>query len=312
MRRACRAGQSEGMMRPMRYAAALVLAMICSLARAEGPTTRPAWDAGYGVRVESNVDYLGEGRKEKMDLYLPTGGKPGQKFPAVLCIHGGGWVGGQKDANREKQMGDTFARAGFVTASIDYQLGSKEKGCWPQCLWDCKTAVRFLRKNADKYAINADHIVTIGGSAGGHLAMMVAFTGNNKDLDPAGPYGEFPTNVDAVVDLYGVPDVADRIAAGLLGPQAEDKDLARNASPISYLKKTNVPLLILHGTADKTVPIEWSEKLAEACKATGQPYEFVRVDGAPHTFLISSKHGDFRTKIVDFFRAAAAECDCEK
>jgi acetyl esterase/lipase len=257
----------------------------------------------YGVNIEQNLDYLGPDRKEKMDLYLPAGGKDGQKFPAILCIHGGGWVGGAKDAAREKQMGDTFAKAGFVTASINYQLGTADKPAWPQCLWDCKTAVRFLRANADKYHIDETKIGVIGGSAGGHLSMMVAFTGDHPELDPpaGSPYANFSCKAGAVVDLYGVPDVKDRIAKGLLGENPDEK-AATAASPITYVAKDRAPLFILHGTADKTVPIEWSEKLASLCEDRGAKYLYLRVDGAPHTFLIESKHGDFRSRIVGFFR----------
>ena len=83
-----------------------------------------------------------------------------------MLIHGGGWVGGKRDAQREQQMGDVFAKAGFVAASIDYMLTAGETPSWPQNLYDCKTAVRFLRKNAARFSINPERIGDIGGSAG--------------------------------------------------------------------------------------------------------------------------------------------------
>jgi acetyl esterase/lipase len=251
------------------------------------------------VQVDKDVAYLGEGRAEKMDLYRPVGAAPERRFPAVLIIHGGGWTGGSKSANRERQMGEVFAKAGFVAASIDYLLATPDKPSWPVNLHDCKTAVRFLRANAAKYQIDPERIATIGGSAGGHLAMMVAFTGGK--LDPAGPYAEHSTAVKAVVNLYGVPDLTVR-AARFLGDGENDPEVRKLASPVTYVSKTSVPVLTLHGTADATVPISMSEDLVKVLQERGATHQYVRVEGAPHTFLINSKHGDFRSLIVGFFR----------
>src|SRR4051812_29499396 len=99
--------------------------------------------AAQDVLIEKSVAYLGEGRKELMDIYRPAAAKPGG-YPAILVIHGGGWVGGKRDAAREQQMGDVFAKAGFVAASIDYLLSEGDRPSWPQNLYDCKTAVRYL------------------------------------------------------------------------------------------------------------------------------------------------------------------------
>src|SRR4051794_33083997 len=82
------------------------------------------------VQIEKNIAYLGGSRKELMDIYRPGTAKSGG-YPAILIIHGGGWVGGKRDAAREQQMGDVFAKAGFVAASIDYQLTEGEKPSWP-------------------------------------------------------------------------------------------------------------------------------------------------------------------------------------
>ena len=91
----------------------------------------------------------------------------------MLIIHGGGWVGGDKGVSREFKIGTTLAKAGYVCASVNYTL---ERGNWPQNLFDCKNAVRYLRKNSDNYQVDAKHIGVVGGSAGGHLALMVAYT----------------------------------------------------------------------------------------------------------------------------------------
>jgi acetyl esterase/lipase len=253
------------------------------------------------VRLEKDVAYLGEGRKELMDIYRPSTPKPGG-YPAILVIHGGGWVGGKRDAAREMQMGDVFAKAGFVAASIDYKLTEGDTPSWPQNLYDCKTAVRFLRKNAAKYDINPDRMGVIGGSAGGHLSLLVAYTGANPKLDPPGPYGEYSTKVHAVVDLYGVPLMDAHHTGRNMLKNLASEETYRAASPVTYVSRDSPPTLILHGTADKTVPIAWSDEFEKLLQQRGTTYIYKRVEGAPHTFLINSKYGDFRDLITNFFR----------
>ncbi len=179
--------------------------------------TKQATAAG-DVRVEGNVDFLGAGRKEKLDLYLPGNARGGKRFPAIVIIHGGGWFAGDKEARRERNIAVTLARAGYVCASINYRLAAKEDTnfaqhlatVWPGNLHDCKTAVRFLRKYADRYHIDPRRIGAIGGSAGGHLTAVLGLTVSGDGLDPKAPYGEFSCRVQAIVPMYGVHDLVAR------------------------------------------------------------------------------------------------------
>lgn len=267
--------------------------------------TTPALAADDPVCIEKDVAYLGPDRQEKGDLYLPGTRAEGQRFPAVVIIHGGGWSGGDKGAAREINIGTNLANNGYVGFSINYVL-SKGGPTWPQNLYDCKTAVRWLRKNADRLNIDSAHIGVIGGSAGGHLAAMVALTGPESGLDPAGPYGEYSCRVQAGVDLYGPADLAawpaDRPGLGMLpGTRAEKPELYRLASPGAHADKDDPPILILHGTADKTVPVEQSQVLAETLKKAGVRHELVIVEGAPHTFHLQPKQRDLRPVVLGFF-----------
>lgn len=252
------------------------------------------------VRVEKNIDYLGPDRKEKADLYLPK--ENGKKHPGIVIIHGGGWVSGIKDATREKNIGTTLALHGYVCMSIDYLLGEKDGTnlAWPQNLHDCKTAVRWLRKNAGRLNLDADNIGTIGGSAGAHLATMVAVTG--PDLDPAGPYGEFSTKVRCAVDMYGPADLADwKDIAALRRSRSEAPELYRQFSVLTHLDKNDPPILILHGTADHTVPLSQSETLAAALEKLGIEHHLEIIPGAPHTFHLQPKQKDLRPLVAEFF-----------
>ncbi len=262
--------------------------------------------AAEKVRVEKDVAYLGPDRQEKGDLYLPVDIEPGTRCPAVVIIHGGGWAHGDKHAAREINIGTNLAAHGYVGFSINYLLWSEGKPSWPQNLYDCKTAVRWLRKNADRLHIDPDHVGVIGGSAGGHLAAMVAVTGPDVGLDPPGPYGEFSCQVQAAVDLYGPADLLTwpRMGKGtgmLPASRTEKPELFRLASPGTHADKNDPPILILHGTGDKTVDVEQSVQLAEVVKKAGTPCELVIVEGAPHSFHLQPAQRDLRPLVLGFF-----------
>ena len=251
------------------------------------------------IRTEHDVEFLGGGRKEKADLYLPANPQPGQKFPAVVIIHGGGWSGGEKRAAREINIGTTLALNGYVGMSIDYVLANSEHPgpTWPQNLHDCKTAVRWLRANAERLQIDPAHIGVIGGSAGGHLAAMVGLTGGELD-----PPGEGDTRVQCAVDLYGpVLWFEQRDLAMFRKTRAEAPDLYKQADPRSHIDKSDPPLLILHGTADKTVAVADSEALAAAMKAAGAAHQLEIIPDAPHSFHLQPKQLDLRPRVLGFF-----------
>ena len=195
--------------------------------------------AADAFRIEKNVAYLAPDRTEKADLYVPVNSPAGARRPAVVIIHGGGWTGGDKGAGREMNIGTNLALNGYVGMSINYVLASTNKAVskatWPQNLHDCMTAVRWLRKHAERLQVDPERIGVIGGSAGGHLAAMLAVTGEKDGLDPQGPYGEFSCRVQCAVDLYGPADLSDRAHINMLGKSREEaSDLYRAASPVTW------------------------------------------------------------------------------
>lgn len=255
------------------------------------------------VRIEKEIAYLPAGRTEKADLYLPPKFEDGKKYPGVLIIHGGGWTGGIRNAAREINIGTTLASHGYVCLSIDYLLDDpkSEKICWPQNLHDCKTAVRWLRANAERLHLDTKHIGVIGGSAGGHLSSMVGVTGPADGLDPAGPYGDQSCAVNCVVNLYGPADFMEwKDVAALRKSRSEAPDLYKAFSVTTYLDKNDPPFLIMHGTADKTVPVSQSELLAKALTKAGVENTLEIIEGAPHTFHLQPKQKDLRPIVLAF------------
>ncbi|MDB6118552.1 MAG: lip2 [Verrucomicrobiaceae bacterium] len=254
------------------------------------------------IKVEANITYLPEGRKEKADLYLPLEFPKDKKLPAVVIIHGGGFVGGIKDAAREINIGGNLVRNGYVAMSIEYLLAKAGKPSWPQNLHDCKTAVRWLRANADKYHIDAAHIGVIGGSAGGHLAAMVALTGPDAGLDPKEPYGSLSCQVQCGVDLYGPNDLTLWMKdSKMIGRSIKEAlEEYRKASPVFQVTKDDPPMLMMHGTADTTVDPEQSKLLDAALAKAGVEHQLEIIEGAPHTFHLEPKQKDLRPIVIGF------------
>jgi acetyl esterase/lipase len=255
-----------------------------------------------GVKVESDVAYLPAERAERADLYLPDNLAAGAQAPVLLWIHGGGFSGGDKAQKREQNIGTNLAEHGYVVLSINYKLQSKGAApIWPQNLHDCKTAVRWLRANAARLHLDPDRIAVGGGSAGGHLASMVALTRPEDGFDPKAPYAEYSCAVQAGMDFYGCVDLTTWHDAKMFGKtKAQDPEIYRKASAQTYARKDSPPLLILHGTADKTVDIRQSETLHAALQKAGADVEFARVPDAPHTFDLQPKQQDLRPLVLAF------------
>jgi acetyl esterase/lipase len=237
------------------------------------------------VEVERNIEYgKGGDIPLKLDLYSPK--ERDEPVPAVIFIHGGAWKGGYRQMYH--YYCTRFAEHGYVAATITYRLTSDAP--FPAAVEDAKCAVRWLRTNAEKFGVDPDRIGVAGGSAGGHLSLMVAYAPDNPELEGKGGHGDVSSGVQAVVSLYGPTDLTTDFARTkgevirFLGDKTFDQapEVYRLASPITHVSKDDPPTLILHGTIDSTVKIDQSELLVDALKKSGVEYEFDRVEGWPH------------------------------
>ena len=160
-----------------------------------------------------------------------------------------------------------LATKGYAVASINYRY--LQQADFPAQIEDCKAAIRWLRANAKKYNFDADHIGVMGGSAGGHLVALLGTTGNVKDFDGYGGNTDQSSKVQCVIDLFG--------------PLGIPKDGGgRNGEIIPHISKDSAPFFIVHGDADKTVPINHSEQITAALKKAGVEVTFERIAGAGH------------------------------
>jgi acetyl esterase/lipase len=264
------------------------------------------------VRVMKDVSYLGEDRTEKMDIYLPDS-KTGMPTGAVLLIHGGGWSGGDKADKRGISISTDLSGQGYAVFAINYLLMSKAptpsetRGVFPQNVYDCKSGLRFIRANAKKFNIDPNRIAVMGESAGGHLVLLLGATTKNAELNKGGLYVHESDAVNAVVDMYGIYDLETSTTGGVhaFTKGADEAASAANlkmASPSTYMDKSMPPTLILHGTADTTVPIAQSEELEKKLKELGVPYEFVKVPQGHHSFDLHPQQMDLRPAVFDFLK----------
>ena len=244
-------------------------------ARADHPV-----DTKNFIQRFSDFSFLGSGRSEKCDVYIPSGEWKNNR-PAVLFIHGGGFKIGDKAEYRSASVCADLARAGYVAVSCNYILSTKEKPeAWPQNIADCREAVRWMRKNAGDLGINPQRIAVAGGSAGGYLALMVGLTDEKPELG-GDPKATISSKVSAVIDMYGVTS-SGKHAKEMLVNLGTDAD--KVFSPLSYVTSKSVPVLILHGTADKTVDIKESKNLEEVLIKNKVDYNFIEIEEAEHTF----------------------------
>ncbi|MCE5238946.1 alpha/beta hydrolase [bacterium] len=237
------------------------------------------------------------GRDLHMTLVYPKQ-PPSVPMPVVVWVHGGAWrAGSYKGAGQLIGL----ARQGYFCASIEYRLS--QEAIFPAQIEDCKGALRFLRAHAQEYRLNPDKIGVWGGSAGGHLVALLGTSGGVKELEgDVGGNLEQSSAVQCVVDFFGPSDmttmIADRGARilvdqatgltpeeALIGGKTEEHlEVAKAASPVTYVDKSDPPFLIVHGEVDKTVPIKQSERLDEALRAAGVDCTFIRVKNGGHGF----------------------------
>ncbi|CAN5585923.1 hypothetical protein BH11CYA1_BH11CYA1_24800 [soil metagenome] len=224
------------------------------------------------------------GQALTMDIVSPKSGQG--PFPAVLCIHGGGWAAGHK----RDMLGCAYmlSQIGFVTASIDYRLVPHAR--FPAQVEDAKAAVRYLRNHAAELNIDPKRIGALGSSAGGHLALFLGTTDNSEPLSSNDTSKLVSSAVSTVVSLAGptnlslpLPEEAEKITERFIGKsRTESPDLFEKASPAHYLNAGDATILMIHGDSDKLVPYNQATTMLEQCKKAGVEAQLITIAGGGH------------------------------
>ncbi|HYH74725.1 MAG TPA: alpha/beta hydrolase [Candidatus Saccharimonadales bacterium] len=236
-------------------------------------------------RSERDITYCSPGgMAQKLDLHIPDSTK---QYPLLVYVHGGGWYAGSKESAVATDYISEVARLGYVVASINYRLVPEYT--FPSQIEDTKCAIRFLRANADKYQIDAARVGILGESAGGYLAALAGTSGNNTTFKTA-EYAAESDDVQAVVDLFGPTTFVGTTASASATRMA--KNFLGTADPTAasagtYATQDDPPFLIVHGDADKTVPLEQSQLLHAQLQQVGVSSELLVVRNGGHGLSIT-------------------------
>lgn len=237
----------------------------------------------------------------RADLYIsPNASKP---TPVLINIHGGGWKSGVK----ETQGGfNTFFKAGFAVANMEYRLSGQATA--PAAVEDTRCMLIYLIKNAKVLNIDPNKIIIMGGSAGGHLALMGGLLANDHRFD-TNCTGVENVKVAAIINKYGIMDVWDWTYGPehkssspklWLGDKVKDDAFIKSVSPISYVTKNSPPIFIVHGDADPTVPYQQSVDLYKKLQELGVKSKFITVEGGGHGKFEKEKNNEINAAILEF------------
>jgi acetyl esterase/lipase len=272
--------------------------------------TNPVIDAfPTGTILHGNIPYNNDTlTKHLLDIYLPPNAKG--KVPLVIFVHGGGWLGNDKyaDIGYMKKTVAEVVSSGFALASIDYRFSTQS--IFPAQIQDCNRAISYLFDNADKYGLDKNRIAVMGFSAGGHLASLIGLSRNNDVNNFFMPGTTKSFNIKAVIDFYGPAELI--LFPGNNDPKSPESiligatplsrpDLAKAASPVSYVDKNDPPFLIIHGEKDDLVSIKQSQLLSSWLNVAGVQNELVTVKDAPH-FGVMFDSDEVRNKVITFIK----------
>lgn len=277
-----------------------------ALAQSPAASQKPSPAIPDSLRAELNIVYGHTPEQElKMDVYRPKAG--GDKLPACVLVHGGGWVEGDKERFSPLAIG--LAQRGYVVANIEYRLGPVAK--YPAAVQDCNLAVRYVRAEAARFGIDPARIGAWGGSAGGHLVGLLAaapteakfITGENRDVS---------AKVQATVVMAGPMDLSNEKSIEGYRKQKENSfgfkwigklyddapELYREASPMTYFSKETGPILFLTGALDNPArDVPSMDKL----KALGVPTQQIILADAKHGCWLRAPWQEQCLQAVDAF-----------
>jgi acetyl esterase/lipase len=271
----------------------LLFLSLVLIQKTKAQSTNPKKDIfPQGTVFYENIPYANDTiKKHLLDIYLPPVKKA--SYPLIVWIHGGAWMLNDKYADMGYMTNTikAFIDSGYAIASIDYRYSTTAP--FPAQIQDCNEALAYLYKNGTKYNLNVNKIALIGFSAGGHLASLLALSNNNhvKSFYADGKKSDF--KIGLMLDFYGPSDLLTLKGNDskdpknpitlLLGGTVTDKpDLAKKASPVTYIDKNDPPFLIVQGEKDQSVNPDQSVNLSSRLKSAGVDNELIIVPDAPH------------------------------
>ena len=292
-------------MRNLQIATLSLLAIVyLTSGSALAQTDDGAWSrwAPGGYRIITDITYLTANNVDlKVDVYRPRYAEG--PLPTVIYIHGGGWVGGSKEASAFQLL--PYLEQGWAAVNVQYRLARVSQA--PAAVEDSRCALQWVAANAEQYGFDMEQLVVTGNSAGGHLSLTTGMLDSEFGLDRQCPGSETP-GVAAIVNWYGITDVGDLLegdnqrgyAVRWLGSQPDRFDIAARVSPLNMVNPNLPPIITIHGDADTVVPYNHAVRLHEALDEANVTNELITVPGGGHGGFTLNEYRDVYQSIFDF------------
>ena len=277
----------------------LVIITINVFAQDDLVVKKVEYPAGYESKIDAVYSEIGDWKGREDIYYNPKAEKP---TPVVFNIHGGGWNHGVK----ESQTGyGSFFKLGYAVANIEYRMTGQATA--PAAIEDVRAAILYVVQHAKEFNIDLNYIVIMGGSAGGHLALMAGLLQNDNKFD--GAYKNVTGySIKAIIDKYGPTDLSMpefgkyKSLVAWLGTQADNIKFRESVSPIFYVKKTSPPIFIVHGDADPVVPYQQSILLKDKLEKLGVKNVFLSMPGGGHGKFTPEQKSELSAAIITFLK----------
>ena len=277
----------------------------------DGFRTAVLLDHGWDVHAGQTYTSV-SGRDLKLDVYVPSA-KPAAPLPVLVNIHGGGWVFGSREGAALTAL--PYMQMGFAVVNIEYRLAKTALA--PAAVEDALCALQWVGRNAKRYNFDLGKVVVTGTSAGGHLALTTGLIKPDSEMtnqcaanEPAwsGPYVNAAPKVAAVINWYGITDVADMLqgpnirsyAVAWFGSMPGRMSLAAQLSPLSHVRAGGPAVLTIHGDADPLVPYAHATRLHKALDKAGVKNELLTIKGGGHGGFTAEQHLGAYEKIRGF------------
>jgi acetyl esterase/lipase len=254
--------------------------------------------------VVPNVTYVVAGNTEvKLDIYRRRNVTTPQ--PTVIHFHGGYWAAGAKEASQMYLI--PWFEMGWNVVNVEYRLARVALA--PAAVEDCLCALRFVGAQAKMYNFDVNRIVSMGESAGGHLALTTGMIPESTGLARECEGAPLP-KVAAIINWYGVADVGDvidgphkaNLAAQWFGSLPNRDELAHRLSPLTYVRADQPPVLTIHGDADPIVNYQQAVRLQEALTKAGVQNQLLTIPGGHHGNFSAEERTKIYVTIKEFLR----------
>lgn len=309
----------------MKWKLSIILILCLTFFKSQNTISKVSKIPDVTYKTSDSIDH-------KLDIYLPE--KSNKKFPVLIFLHGGGWIGGDKAFPEKYYMNDfilKFVQNGYAVVSVNYTLLDKKTN-FPKPVEDSKEAVRWIRANADKYNFDDKNIGIWGASAGAQIGMVAAYS-NDDQFSENSNFPNYSAKVNYFIDYFGPSDLNKLLRTEEAGfkififklifpkiykmrndmirgfttkdikeQKQEAIDGLKVYSPVTYINQNSVPTLMIHGNKDRIVPFSQSEILKKKLDENNVKNELIPIDKGDHGLNEESDHKLMLEKTLEFMK----------